>query len=201
MIISASRRTDIPCYYGQWFLNRLREGYVLSRNPFNHSQIFKIPLGSEVVDCIVFWTKDPKNFLSYLKEVNNMGYKYYFQFTLTPYDRSIEKNLRDKSEIINTFIELSERLGKERIVWRYDPIILTDGIDMDYHKKQFVELCERLSAYTNSVIISFVDRYAKIKKKIVREASYEEIYELSEHIGRTAKEYGLVSKACCEEVD
>ncbi|NLN05951.1 MAG: DUF1848 domain-containing protein [Clostridiaceae bacterium] len=201
MIISASRWTDIPCHYGQWFLNRLKEGYVLTRNPFNNSWIYRVLLEREVVDCIVFWTKDPKNFIPYLEEIDALGYKYYFQFTLTPYDRTIEINLREKSEIIETFIELSERLGKNRIVWRYDPIMLTDHLNVDYHKKQFAQFCERLSPYTESVVISFVDRYAKIKKKIERKPRNGEIHELSEFIGKTAKEHGLIPKACCEEED
>lgn len=201
MIISASRRTDIPCYYGEWFLNRLKEGYVLVRNPFNHSQVYKTPLGSDVVDCIVFWTKDPKNFLPYLSEVDDMGYKYYFQFTLTPYGKDIERNMRDKNDVVKTFIELSEMIGKDKVVWRYDPVLLAHYIDIDYHKRQFAYLCERLASHTKIVVVSYVDRYSKIKSDYVRDIAIEEIFELSEFMGKTAREYGLAPKACCEELD
>ncbi len=130
MIVSASRRTDIPCYYSDWLINRLKEGFVLTRNPMNYSQVSRISLSPDVVDCIVFWTKDAKNIIPHLKIIDNMGYKYYFQFTLTPYDYTIEKNLRDKKDIVNTFIELSNLIGKERVLWRYDPIILNNRLSM-----------------------------------------------------------------------
>ena len=201
MIISASRRTDIPNHYSAWFLNRLREGFVLTRNPFNHAQISKVPLNREVVDCIVFWTKDPKNMMPYLKEIDEKGYKYYFQFTLTPYGKDIERNLREKSELISTFIELSKLIGREKVIWRYDPIILTEDINIDYHKEQFLSMVEKLSPYTKTVVISFVDMYKKIKSKMIRGITMEEIQAIAEYIGKTAKKHGLIPRACCEEVD
>ena len=104
MIISASRRTDIPAFYSGWLVNRLRAGYVLTRNPMNHSQVSRIILSPEVVDCIVFWTKDPLNMLDKLDIIDDMGYRYYFQFTLTPYDRSVETGLarqgRDNQDVL-----------------------------------------------------------------------------------------------------
>jgi hypothetical protein len=102
MILSASRRTDIPAYYSEWFINRLQAGYVLTRNPMNHAQVSKVILSPDVIDCIVFWTKDPQNMLDKLDVINKLGYKYYFQFTFTPYGKSVEKGLRDKEEIIKT---------------------------------------------------------------------------------------------------
>src|SRR5665647_2342080 len=116
MILSASRRTDIPAYYSEWFMNRLQSGYVLTRNPMNHAQISKITLSPDVVDCTVFWTKDPVNMLGKLPLLDKMGYKYYFQFTLTPYGKDIERSLRDKSLIIETFIHLSKIIGKDRVL-------------------------------------------------------------------------------------
>lgn len=201
MILSASRRTDIPCYYSEWFMKRLKAGYALTRNPMNHAQLSKIPLTPDVTDCIVFWTKDAANMMPCLKIIDHMGYKYYFQFTLTPYDRMIEKNLRDKADIEKTFIELSKTIGKERALWRYDPIILNDFISIDYHREQFIRLCDRLYRYTGSVTISFPSIYTKLKTKPVREITCDEIAELSSFIGQTAKEYGLAAKACSEKTD
>ncbi len=201
MIISASRRTDIPCYYSDWFINRLKEGFVLTRNPMNHSQVSRISLSPDVVDCIVFWTKDAKNIIPHLKIIDNMGYKYYFQFTLTPYDCTIEKNMRDKKDIVNTIIELSNLIGKERVLWRYDPIILSNRLSADYHLEQFLQLSERLHSYTESVTISFVDYYKKLKTDTVRDITEEEITDLSVFIGQTAKNYELDVKACCERMD
>lgn len=201
MILSASRRTDIPSTYSEWLFNRLKAGYVLTRNPMNSSQISRITLSSEVIDCIVFWTKDPQNMMDKISSLDEMKYYYYFQFTLTPYDHRIEKYLRPKAEIEETFIKLSKTIGKERVLWRYDPIILNDFWSVDDHKEQFVRLCERLSKFTNSVTISFVDIYSKLKTDLVREITLEEIQILSEFIGKTAKVYGLIAKSCCEKVD
>lgn len=201
MILSVSRRTDIPCYYSDWFINRLKEGFVLTRNPMNYSQVGRISLSPDVVDCIVFWTKDAKNIIPHLKIIDNLGYKYYFQFTLTPYDRTIEKNMRDKKDIVNTFIELSNLIGKERVLWRYDPIILNNRLSVDYHLERFLQLCEILNSYTESVTISFVDYYKKLKTDIIRDIAEEEITELSVFIGQTAKNYRLNVKACSEKMD
>lgn len=199
MILSASRRTDIPCYYTQWFMNRIRAGYVLTRNPMNHRQISRVPLSPDIVDCIVFWTKDAENMLPHLDELDVLGYQYYFQFTLTPYDMKIEQNLRQKSEIENTFITLSKRIGPERLVWRYDPIILNDDLTVKYHKTQFRRMCEKLSTYTDTVTISFVDMYKKLKTPLIRAISADEIADISQYIGVTATEFGLNAAACCEK--
>ncbi|MEG0759389.1 MAG: DUF1848 domain-containing protein [Raoultibacter sp.] len=201
MILSASRRTDIPCYYSEWFMNRIRAGYVLTRNPMNHAQLSKIPLSPDIVDCIVFWTKDAANMLPNLDELDRLGYKYYFQFTLTPYDRTLEANLRPKAEIEDTFIELSKRIGRERVVWRYDPIILNDTLDTQYHKAQFVRMFEKLSPYTDTVTISFVDMYPKLKTHLIRPITEDEIAKLSAFIAKTTKEHGIRAVACCEKDD
>lgn len=201
MILSASRRTDIPCYYFEWFMNRIRAGHVLTRNPMNHAQLSRIPLLPDIVDCIVFWTKDAANMLPYLNELDSLGYNYYFQFTLTIYGKEIEQNLRPKAEIVDTFITLSKRIGRERVVWRYDPIILNDDLTIEYHKTQFRRMCEKLSPYTDTVTVSFVDMYPKLKTPLIRLITAEKIAELSGYIGLTAKKYGLRAVACCEKDD
>lgn len=201
MILSASRRTDIPAYYSDWFMNRLKAGYVLTRNPLNHAQISRIKLSPEVIDCIVFWTKDPKNMMDKLPILNEMGFKYYFQFTLTPYGGDMERNLRDKDEIVETFITLSQIIGKDKVLWRYDPIILNDFLSVAYHKAEFIKLCEKLHGCTNSVTISYVDLYSKLKTNLMRVVTDDEIAEVSQFVGETAKSFGLAAKACCEKVD
>ena len=201
MIISASRRTDIPCYYSEWLLNRLREGFVLTRNPMNYSQISKTFISPELVECIVFWTKDAKNMLPYLNEIDKLGYRYYFQYTLTPYGREIEKNLRDKEEIIKAFIELSEKIGREKVVWRYDPIIVDEFMTADWHKKKFQYLCSRLADYTENVTISFVDNYRKLGKRAKQNVSENDMLEIGRFVGETAKSFGMKAKICCEQID
>ncbi len=205
MIISASRRTDIPAFYSEWFMNRLKAGYVLTRNPMNHAQVSKIMLSPEVVDCIVFWTKDAKNIMGKLKSVDDLGYRYYFQFTLTPYDREIEPYLREKERIIDTFIELSEKIGKDKVIWRYDPIILNDKVTAEYHLEWFEYLCGRLKRYTNVCNISFVDIYSKlsrtVKNMVLREITGEEMIALASGFSGIAVRYGIELKACCERAD
>ena len=98
MILSVSRRTDIPSYYSEWFMNRLHEGYVYVRNPMNKNQVSKILLTPNVVDCIVFWSKNPKPMMDKLEKIDQMGYKYYFQFSVTPYGKSIEKYYEETHE-------------------------------------------------------------------------------------------------------
>lgn len=201
MILSASRRTDIPCFYSDWFMNRIKAGYALTRNPMNHAQLSRISLSPEIVDCIVLWTKDAKDIMQHLGTLDGMGYKYYFQFTLTPYGRTLEHNLRDKAEIEDTFIELSKQIGKKHVIWRYDPIIFNDTLDIAYHKAQFERMCDKLADYTETATISFVDMYTKLKTNLIREISAEEIIEMSIFIGKTATAHGLRAVACCEKTD
>lgn len=201
MILSASRRTDIPCHFSAWFMNRIRAGYALVRNPINAAQLFRVPLSPDVVDCIVFWTKDPTPFLTSLDELEARGYRFYFQFTLTPYGRAIEPGVRRKSELEQTFAVLSKKVGRGRVVWRYDPIILNDEMDIAYHKAQFVRLCERLSPYTDTVTMSFVDLYSKLKTPLIRAITQHEQVELARFIGDTAASFHLRAVACSETAD
>ncbi|MCL2508468.1 MAG: DUF1848 domain-containing protein [Oscillospiraceae bacterium] len=201
MILSVSRRTDVPAFYSEWFMNRIRAGYLLTRNPFNPSQIRRAELSPALVDCVVFWTKDPSPMLPMLDELDALGYRYYFQFTLTPYGRQLEQRLRPKEEIIQTFTALGTRLGRERVFWRYDPIIVNDTLSADYHTKSFASLCQRLCGYTNSVTVSFVDLYRKLKTPLIREVAAEEIAGISAAFADIARRHGLPIRACCEKTD
>lgn len=166
MIISASRRTDIPAYYSDWFINCIQKGWVEVKNPFNSKQISKVSLIKENVDCIVFWTKNPAQFLSKLSFLDKMNFKYYFQFTLNPYSNDIEQYLPPKDDLIETFKELSNRIGADRVVWRYDPIIITEKLDINYHLSKFYEYSHKIGKYTNRVMISFVEEYKKIARRL-----------------------------------
>lgn len=198
MILSVSRRTDIPAFFGKWFMNRLKEGFVYVRNPFNFHAVSKISLNKAVVDCIVFWTKDATNFINYLPEINDMGYKYYFQYTITPYDKTIEPNLRDKNLIIENFKKLSNQIGKEKVIWRYDPILLTEKIDINWHAQRFEEMCKELADYTDVVIISFLDEYKKLDKSKIRSLTFEEMTSIAKEFNKTAMKYNLKLKTCAE---
>lgn len=204
MILSVSRRTDIPCYYSDWFLSRIKEGWLYVQNPMNPRQVSKIVLSHELVDCIVFWTKNPVPMLKRLDELKD--YVYYFQFTLTPYGKDIEPYVPHKKEkMIPIFRSLSEKIGKERVVWRYDPILFNDVYTEEYHRKAFAQMAEVLSGYTEKCVISFVDIYAKNKKEMealqLIEKSEQEIKEFVEFLNDTAKQWGIQVAACAEKQD
>ena len=205
MILSVSRRTDIPAFYAEWFMERLRDKYVLVRNPFNAHSISRIPLSPENIDIIVFWTKNSKPIHKYLDEIDNLGYKYYFQYTITPYKKDMEENLPDKKIIISYFKELSSLIGKEKVILRYDPVILTDNYTIDYHKKAFEKLCLHLKDYTNKIIISFIDYYNNTEKHLqhhnIHNITNKEMYILAEYFAETAKKYNLKIESCAEQID
>lgn len=135
MILSVSRRTDIPAFYSDWFFNRLDEGCVLVRNPMNIHQVSRIKLSPDVVDCIVFWSKNPRPILSQLAKLEK--YPYYFHYTINAYGTDLEASLPPLSERVQTFRSLAEMIGPDRIIWRYDPIIVNDVYTVQFHIEQF----------------------------------------------------------------
>lgn len=205
MILSVSRRTDIPAFYAEWFMERLRQKYVLVRNPFNTHSISRIPLSPENVDAIVFWTKNSKPIHRYLDEIDNLKYKYYFQYTITPYKKDLEEEVQDKKEIVETFQTLSKKIGSEKVILRYDPVILSDNYTIDFHKKAFARLCDLLAPYTKKIVFSFLDDYKKISKNIkqlnIKEISAEEMCIMAEYFADTAKKYNLKIESCAEQID
>lgn len=204
MIISASRRTDIPTYYSDWFFNRIKEKFVLVRNPMSIHQVSRIDLSPDVVDCIVFWTKNPKPMLEKLDMLKD--YKYYFQFTLNSYGKDIEENVPIKNNgVIETFKKLSDKIGAEKVVWRYDPIFVNEKYSLDYHVKYFEKLASQLNDYTEKCTISFIDFYAKITSNIkqynIIQLSNEEKRQLAEKLSQIAFSYGLKMDTCAEGLE
>ena len=204
MIISASRRTDIPTYYSDWFFNRIKDEYVCVRNPVNIHQISKVSLSPDVIDGIVFWTKNPLPMMSRLNELRD--YMYYFQFTLNSYGKDIEATVPSKNDvIIPAFKELAKKIGPERVIWRYDPIILTSKYTIDYHVNYFNEIAKRLSGYTHKCIISFVDLYrnTKINTKNLGllPITATEMFEVAERLVEIASRNNLVVESCSERIN
>ncbi|MFQ8706533.1 MAG: DUF1848 domain-containing protein [Thomasclavelia sp.] len=198
MILQVSGRTDICALYPKWFINRLKEGYVLVRNPYNKQQVSYINIDRDVVDCIAFCTKNPSKIIPYLKTIDKLGYKYYFMVTITPYDHDIEPGLPPKLNIMKSFINLSNLIGKERVIWRYDPILLNKRYDLEFHLKMFEKMCQLLFKYTNIVIISYLDIYKNIIGKF-SELNDEDINYLSKHLGLIATKYNLQIQTCSEK--
>lgn len=204
MILSVSRRTDIPNYYSDWFIIRIKEGFLYVRNPMNAHQISKIDLSPEVIDCIVFWTKNPANMIDKLEDLQK--YMYYFQFTLTGYGKDVEPNLPNKrEELIPTFKRLSEKIGKERVIWRYDPILISKRYTINYHLKAFEEIASSLADYTEKVVISFVDSYSKTlrntRKLDIRQITNEEMIEVAGEMAQIASKYNLIIETCAEQIN
>lgn len=204
MILSVSRRTDIPNYYAEWFINRIREGFLYVKNPMNAHQVSKIRLTPDVIDCIVFWTKNPVGIMKYLDELKS--YPFYFQFTLTGYGTDIERNIPDKKKVmIPRFQELARRGGKERVIWRYDPILFTERYTEEYHIRAFRQIAEKLNGYTEKCVISFVDTYRKNKNFLSKAAdndkSEAELTEFAAKLRKIAEENGMQTASCSEKID
>ena len=193
MILSVSRRTDIPSFYSDWFFNRLKAGFLYVRNHMNPHHISKIDLSPELVDCIVFWTKNPEPMLSRLNELKD--YSFYFQFTLTGYGTDIESNVPHKRDkMIPIFQDLSSKIGSNRMIWRYDPILFTTKYTPEYHIKAFRQIAESLNGFTNRCVISFVDIYAKfdafLRNQIQTAQSIIYAFSIKDHsMGATFKLY------------
>lgn len=205
MIISASRRTDIPALYSEWLLRRLQEGFAYVPNPRNPKYLTQVQLEPFGVDCLVFWTKNPQPMLPKLPALDSMGYRYYFQFTLTPYDERVEKRLPPKTELIETFKRLSDKVGPKRVIWRYDPLVLSEEFTEAYHLQQFAVLCKALGGYTEQCTISFLDVYAKMKKRMkllgLRGAEATERKRLAQGFAIIARENNLIVASCSEHGD
>ncbi len=204
MIISVSRRTDIPNYYSEWFYNRIRDGYVYVRNPMNTHQVRKIDLSPDVVDCIVFWSKNPEPMIDGLDALSD--YNFYFQFTLTGYGKDVECNVPHKKEkMIPVFKKLSDKIGKRKVVWRYDPIMFNGVYTPEYHLKAFGHIADSLEGYTEKCVISFVDEYAKNKKNLRSLGAYAlDEYMMQEFalaLSDTAARNGITICSCAEVKD
>lgn len=202
MIVSVSRRTDVPCWYSDWFFRRLREGYALVRNPMNPRQISRVPLTPDAVDGFVFWTKNPAPMLPRLDEL--CGWPYYFQFTLTPYGHDIEAGLPDKFEsLLPAFLRLSEVAGPERVLWRYDPILFDGRWTVDAHLERFDRMARLLRGATDSCTISFLDSYRGISRNLrgLRSPAGGEQHQLAAGLAKIAQENGMRLQTCAEAID
>ena len=204
MIISASRRTDIPNYYSEWFYNRIKEGFACVRNPMNPRQVSRIDLSPQAVDCIVFWTKNPAPMMERLGEL--AAYRYYFQFTLTGYGKHMEPGLPPKKEVlIPVFQRLSRRIGARRVIWRYDPILFNSVYTPEYHLRAFAQIAEALKGYTEKCVISFVDAYAKNRRALKALGAYElggqPLLEFASKLSEIAGANGMTVGSCAEALD
>ena len=204
MIISASRRTDIPAFYSQWFFNRIKDGYVIVPNPYNPKMLSRVSLNPTVVDCIVFWTKNPNPMIDRLDGLKD--YKYYFQFTLNPYGREVENHLPSVQKRIDIFKRLSDKIGKEKVVWRYDPLLTNKEYDVSFHKEAFAEIAYGLRDHTERCMLGFIDYYNHIRSEArrlgVNPLTKHEIEEVAISFKHTIDQYSSIGlDTCTNKVD
>lgn len=197
MIVSASRRTDIPALFSEWFYNRVGKGFVLLRNPYNPLQVGRVTLTPDKVDGFVFWTKNAAPMLDRINELEQ--FKYYFQFTITPYGREVERNIPDKQEIV---IPAFKKIGADKVIWRYDPVFLNEWYTWDYHIKAFTQLSEELEGHTTRAVMSFVDSYRSVDLRPlnIHPLTKEQQQELAQQLAEIAAAHGIVLSACAEDL-
>ena len=198
MIINTGQRTDIPAFYAEWFANRLKEGFVCVRNPYNPNQVSRYRLDPAVVDVIGFCTKNPAPMFPYMDLLKDYG-QYWF-VTITPYGRDIEPNVPDKHRLLGDFRKLSETVGVHSIGWRYDPIFVSERYTAEYHLHAFEQIASALDGYTETVVISFIDLYPKVRRNFpeAREVPREIRIDLGKKFIGIASAHGMTVKPCAE---
>lgn len=198
MILNTGSRTDIPAYYSDWFYNRIKAGYVLSRNPYDPSRITWYLLNPKVIDVIVFCTKNPHPMLDRISLLAD--YDTFWFVTITPYGEDIEPYVPPKDQVIDSFRRLAELIGSGRMSWRYDPVLITDRYSIAYHIEQFGRMAEALSGYTDQCVVSFIDLYEKTKRNFrgIQSVAATEQETLISAFSQIAKENGLQIHLCCE---
>jgi hypothetical protein len=206
MIISVSRRCDIPAFSGDRFMEQLHGGEAVVRSPFRPGPGRRVSLKREDVDAFVFWSRDPRPFMGYLPEIDRGGYPYYFLITLTGYPRVLEPSVPAVDDALPFFRELAARLGRRRVVWRYDPVIFTPATPLPFHGENFSRLAFLLAPYTFRVIVSFFDPYPKALRRLrragidglVAAGSVAQQRDLLARFAAVAAASGLEIQSCAE---
>ena len=198
MIINSGSRTDIPAFYSKWFMNRIREGYVMVRNPYYPEQVTRYRLDPAVVDVLAFCTKNPEPMLPFVEELK--AFRQLWYVTITPYETEIEENVPDKAEVMASFRRLSDAVGKRAVIWRYDPIFVSEQYSVEFHQKAFEHMARELRGYTGTAVISFIDLYEKTKRNFpeVREVTGEEQENLTKTFVSIGETYGMTIRICLE---
>lgn len=202
MIINTGGRTDTVQYYTEWLLNRFSEGYAMSRNPLFPGTVTRYELDPSVVDCVVFCSKDYRPILPRLHEITDR-FNTYFHYTITPYGRDVEPGVPSVDDSIDTLIELSETVGRQRVAWRYDPILLTDEYTVEHNIEAFADMCGRIAPYVDRCIFSFVEMYRKLDRNMpeIVPMTEDDRERIAEGLGRIAAENGMVIQTCGTDGD
>lgn len=198
MIINTGSRTDIPAYYSQWFLNRIREGFVLVRNPYNPEHLVRYRLDPSVVDFLCFCTKNPAPLIPHLHQLSDFRQLWFV--TITPYGKEIEPGVPPKEKVAADFRALSCKVGEQRVIWRYDPIFITEAYSLEFHIKAFEAMARLLKGSTRTCIISFLDLYETTKRNFPegKKPEREERHAIGRAFSEIARDCGMRLKTCCE---
>ena len=198
MILNTGSRTDIPAYYSNWFYQRIKDRYVIVRNPYNLTQVTKYILSPDVIDAIVFCTKNPTPMLDRLDELKD--FDMFWFVTITPYGKDIEPFVPDKDAVMDSFISLSRTVGPAKMSWRYDPIFIDEKYNVEFHINAFRKMSEKLKGSTNQVVVSFIDLYEKTKKNFpgVKSVSFSDQEMLIDAFSKIACENNMQIHLCCE---
>ena len=199
MILNTGSRTDIPAFYSDWFYNRIQEGYCLVRNPYYPEQVTKYVLSPQVIDAIVFCTKNPQPMLSRLSLLAQ--YCTFWFVTITPYEQDIEPYVPHWSKVIDSFRHLSRQVGVDRMSWRYDPVFISQKYSVLYHIERFEQMAEALRGYTRQCVVSFIDLYEKTKRNFpqARSVTAAQQEQLIEAFSKIAAAKGMQIHLCCED--
>jgi len=210
MIISASRRTDVPAFYSDWFMKRVEAGHCTVPNPFNPAQVTKVSLKPEDVDVIVFWTRNASPLLRHLNELQLKGYRSIFLFTVMNNPRAVDPRCPSLREALAVLKDLSDRIGPERVIWRYDPLVFSNTTAPDFHKKTYETIARELQGYTNRSIMSVVNVYTKTRQRLtalrekgveLTECEGEAFAELMRFMACTARDNGMALSICAQDRD
>ena len=198
MILQTAQRTDIPAFYGQWLINRINEGFVDVRNPYNPNLITRYMINHNTVDGIAFCTKNPLPFIQYLPQIAE--YRQYWHMTITPYGTDIEPYVPAYERIIEGFKFISHNLNPQSVVWRYDPIIVNHNYSVDFHYESFYKLAKSLSGYTDTVVASYLDIYDKVLRNYPEgnRPSQDVQIKLMKELVKIANQFGMTLKTCGE---
>ena len=218
MIVSVSRRCDIPRFQFDWFMERVNEGFVEVTNPYNARQIKRVsllPAGENMklgdeVDLFVFWTRDPRHILANADELTKQGFLFYVMVTATGYPNVLEPDMASVSEVLSAMKELAQKIGADRVIWRYDPILLSSITDENFHRRNFNELAQELAGSVRRVIISVYDEYRETRMRLFELErtgklqmldSNDGLAELLTDLAKSAKAAGMEIQSCAEKED
>jgi hypothetical protein len=207
MIVSASRRTDIPAYYASWLMGRIDAGYCLVRNPFNAKSLRRVSLDPADIDFLVLWTRDPRPLAPRLRDIESRGIRFYAQMTITGYPEALEPGAPPLADAIDALCDLSDRIGEDRVLWRYDPIVIANGLDSGYHLRSFERIAAALEGKTKRATLSVVDEYSGTRSRLAGAGFPEARFDTPAYapllagLAAIARSRGMTPLACAEEAD